>query len=81
VWKVGRSLPRLVLATIAPVATWHQVSVLSDGDDETSRMLLTGGLPAWERVRLRYSARPTGTPKLNQQLTASPRFLAGENVH
>jgi hypothetical protein len=28
-----------------------------------------------------YSARPTCTPKLNQQLTASPFFLAGANVH
>ena len=41
--KVGRSLPRLVLATIASVATWHQVSVLSDGA-KAPRVLLTGGL-------------------------------------
>jgi hypothetical protein len=32
--NVGRSLPRLVLATIAPAATCQQVSVSSDGDEE-----------------------------------------------
>ena len=41
---IGRSLPRLVLGTIASLATCHQVSVASDGDEETPRVLLTGGL-------------------------------------
>ena len=32
--NVGRSLPRLVLPTIAPAATCQQVSVPSDGDEQ-----------------------------------------------
>ena len=40
---IGRSLPRLVLATIASLATRHHVSVSSDRV-ETRRALLTGGL-------------------------------------
>jgi hypothetical protein len=40
---IGRSLPRLVLATIASLATCHHVSVFSDRA-ETRQGLLTGGV-------------------------------------
>ena len=40
---IGRSLPRLVLATIASLATCYHVSVFSDRV-ETRLELLTGGL-------------------------------------
>jgi hypothetical protein len=39
---IGRSLPRLALASITSLATCHDVSVLSDRA-QTRRALLTGG--------------------------------------
>jgi hypothetical protein len=50
----------------------HAFSVLSSRHDR----LFAEGLGRC----LNYSAPPTCTAKLNQQLTASPFFLAGENV-
>ena len=76
---IGRSLPRLVLATIASLATRHHVSVSSDRV-ETRRGLLTGGLlvrvqPEEPRRRGTYRWRISSrrSPELQIMLVASPR--------